>query len=86
MSKGFNALNDLRKDSVKHLDSHVKWLNERLDIIEKELAALQFLKKILPIIEYDFWYDEDTEKYYFMGAETTKENYDLLKEVILEKK
>lgn len=37
MSKVNQALKDLREDSKHHLDSHIVYLNERLDIIEEKL-------------------------------------------------
>lgn len=42
--KPLEALEDLRKDAKNHLDDHTKYLNDRLDIIEEELALLNALR------------------------------------------
>ena len=45
MSKELEALKDLREDAKHHLDHHIKYLNERLDIIETALKENKELKE-----------------------------------------
>lgn len=47
MSKELKALKELREDAKHHLDSHTKYLNERLDIIETALKILEQLQIII---------------------------------------
>lgn len=48
------ALQDLRKDARNHLDHHTKYLNERLDVIEKDLEALEvFMKHTYCTVGYE---------------------------------
>ncbi len=50
---------------------------------EKELKVLEIIKETLPVKEEDFFYDKETDTYFFMGYKVSKEKYDLLKEVLL---
>lgn len=45
MTKELEALKDLREDAKHHLDHHIKYLNERLDIIENALKRLETLEE-----------------------------------------
>ena len=50
---------------------------------QKKLKALDFIKETLPIDEEDFFFDKETNKYFFIGREVSKDRFDLLKEVLL---
>ena len=80
MSKGLEALKEIE----------LKWqygvftFIPNFEIIEKELKALEIIKNIKGLIEdEDLFYDSEEDKYYFFSNEISKEEYDLLKEVLL---
>ena len=50
---------------------------------EKKLKALEIIKEIIPIEEEDFFYDKETDTYFFIGYKVSKKQFDLLKEVML---
>lgn len=50
---------------------------------ENKIKALEIIKESLLIEENDFYYDEELDKYFFIGKVVSKEKYDLLKEVLL---
>ena len=79
MSKGLEALERFKQPQmICDLD----WDN-RVSIIEKELKALEIIKNIEGFVDKeDFFYDDEEDKYYFFSYEITKEEYDLLKEVM----
>lgn len=72
------AMQDLRKDATKHLDHHIKYLNDRLDVIEKDLEILEILKDKLAV------YFKAHYRLSVMGSldyqRLTEEEYKLLKE------
>ena len=87
MGKGLEALKDLREVKGWNNDE----FERRLTIIEKELKALEIIKKYyLPVnCEYD---EYEIFKYYLKDTQyvssrsyklMSKEEYDLLKEVLL---
>lgn len=53
---------------------------------DKKLKALEIIKETLSIEEDDFYYDEESDKYFFVGSVINKDKYDLLKEVLLWRK
>ena len=57
----------------------------KLDLldIEKELKALDVIRESIPIEEEDFFYDKETDTYFFIGNKVSKEQFYLLKEVLL---
>ena len=86
MSKGLAALKDIKRT---YYDFFTRYDKEQFDTIEEELKEseknkqiLDTLKEALQIDETDFFHDVLTDKYYFIGAEITKEKYDLLKEAL----
>ena len=81
MSKGLEALEEI-KETLSQLDTSF-YSKESLNTIEKELKALEIMTKSLDIKEEDFFYDDKENVYYFIGSEIPKEEYDLLKEVLL---
>ncbi len=58
-------------------------INNCLNNIEKQLKALEIIKESIPIEEEDFVYDEETDTYFFIGDKVSKEQFDLLREVML---
>ena len=87
MSKGLEALKYLKENKRKH------WLdgdnsNECLEIIEKELKALEIIKS-KPVSTNWFVFYKDYDEYYLdceyadTSKRLTEEEYDLLKEVLL---
>ena len=48
-----------------------------------KLKALEIIKEIIFIEEEDFFYDKETDTYFFIGYKVPKDKYDLLKEVLL---
>lgn len=53
------------------------------DKISKQLKALETIKEIMSIEEEDFFYDKETDTYFFVGFKVSKEQYDLLRKVLL---
>ena len=53
------------------------------EIINEALNVLKIIKEALEICEEDFFHDEETGIYFFIGKPIEKEKYDLLKEVLL---
>ena len=88
MSKGLDALQDLRYDVSMSQDINYKIANEECDIIEKELKALVVLKDLF---DFDFALrfpsnqpmlrieNKRTNEYWEIPV--AQEKYDLLKEV-----
>ena len=90
MIKGLEVWKLLREYLDKYTTLHLKEETHiesvegySLDTIEKELKALEIMTKSLGIGKEDFFYDNKTNTYYFVGGVITKEKYDLLKEVLL---
>lgn len=88
MSKGLDALNEIKKG----IDTALWDGNEYdyLDIIEKELKALEIIKEkrvdIRLLFETFNYYKNGLKAYNGMrtyGYDLTQEEYDLLKEVLL---
>lgn len=58
--------------------------NERLHNQKvKKLKALEIIKESIPIEGEDFFYDSEFDTYLFIGHKVSKEQFDLLKEVLL---
>ena len=55
---------------------------ESIKAVEKSLKALEIIKEIIPIEEEDFFYDKETDTYFFIGHKVSKNQYELLKEVL----
>lgn len=53
-----------------------------IEVIENELRALEIIKKHFVLTESDLRYDEELKKYLFCDAPISKEEFDLLKEVL----
>ena len=49
----------------------------------KSLQVLEIIKEIIPIEEEDFFYDKETDTYFFIGYRVSKKQFELLKEVLL---
>lgn len=81
MSKELTPLEALKEIKEKYISDN--GLQRRLTIIEMTLKALEIIKETIPIKEEDFFYDEETDTYFFIGYEVSKNQYDLLKEVLL---
>lgn len=81
------AFNELEKDNWFIDIYKYAYLNpankEKLHIIEKALKALEIIKDSIPIEEEDFFYDKETDTYFFIGHKVSKEQFYLLKEVLL---
>lgn len=74
MSKGLEALEQLKEINEGDIRS-LDYLND----IEKELKVLTIIKR-----DYDagdLYYDDESNTYWYLGLEVTKEEYDLLWEV-----
>lgn len=71
--------------ALKGHEKKTKLAKEYKDVnnVAKRLKALRIIKDTLPIDEEDFYYDDITDKYFFVGNEISKDKYDLLKEVLL---
>ena len=88
MSKGLEALEKLYNYPNLKYRNEIVYLLEQdnlpiyREIIKKELKALEIIKSFEVLSVF-----EERGKYYFVvngvGFETTKEEYDLLKEVLL---
>ena len=81
MSKGLEALESLKK--AHYVDGRLPLIDRvRIETIEKSLKALEIINKLEVISAY-----KESDKYYVnvngIGFEITKEEYDLLKEVLL---
>ena len=76
-----NSLEAFEKiyDSLSDLPYSIK--DEYIDIVYKHLKALEIMKTKLVIEKEDFFYD-DVLGYMFVGNIVSKEEYDLLKEVL----
>lgn len=97
MSKGLKALKTIKNCSfvVEGQDSNSldletitfiekeDWLKPQFTTIEKELKTLEIIKEIMPIEKEDFFYDKETDTYFFIGYKVSKKQYDLLREVFL---
>lgn len=55
---------------------------EDFDNVEKSLKTLEIIKKCLDVDKEDFYYDEETNTYFFIGVKISKEEYELLKEAL----
>lgn len=76
MSKGLEALEYLKNKRMIHINAISRGCVED---IEKELKALTIIKR-----DYDagdLYYDDESDTYWYLGLEVTKEEYDLLWEV-----
>lgn len=99
MSKGLEALEKLRNEATlpqqlkipKSDQRYSDYLNKNLDIIEKELKALEIIKKSSDcelILAYDeehnFWSlgGKQDDARFCIASGFGKEEYDLLKEVL----
>jgi len=85
---GAMAFERIKKELARHYRNAsdiYEWtaIEDDLDIIETELKALKFIKEIIPIEEKDFFYDKETDTYFFIGQKVSKEKYNFLKEVLL---
>ena len=71
--------------ALKDYERRLALAKEYKDInnVGKRLKAFEIIKETLPIDEQDFFYDEETNKYFFIGREVSKDRFDLLKEVLL---
>lgn len=87
MTKGLEALDNLRSMVSLSQDCHYKESNKLCDTIEKELKALEILKNK----NIDLFYLQDTTEleryndacdYYRNLSYLTQEEYDLLKETL----
>lgn len=77
MSKGLEALKNFREHYIFELDEE-----ESLNIIEKELKALEIIKEHIKLGNYKYNSEETyglTEYTFFIS----KEEYDLLNEVLV---
>lgn len=74
----YDALN-LSCEELQFISNILKNPN---DSIEK-LKALEMIKEIMSVEEEDFFYDKETDTYFFVGFKVSKEQYDLLKKVLL---
>ena len=100
MSKGLEALNSLKymarieagfnSEFITYAEEmeHNEMVEEKYNIIEKELNALEMLKKKMTI-ETDYYYsDDDCEEYEYIAYNgtalniDTPEEFDLLREVL----
>ena len=88
MSKGLDAIEKLRQLLVYEMDD-INFMNE-VETIEKELKALEIIKNTLGISLYETTNDNKLrETHYYIDIGhccsylITKEQYDLLKEVLL---
>lgn len=89
MSKGLEALKEIKEDAQKGFFSKEDW--ERTDIIKKELKALEIIKK--KDVDIGLLREETLESYNdiirerYNNTETeltlTQEEYELLNEVLL---
>ena len=61
--------------------NHLMFIREHENT--KKLKALEIIKEIIPIEEEDFFYDKETDTYFFIGHKVSEEQYGLLKEVLL---
>lgn len=59
------------------------YTEKQINIISSELQAFELIKRLFEIDEEDFYFDEETGKYFFIGYEIKKEEYDFLKGVLL---
>ena len=88
MSKGLEALQDLRCMTSLSQDCPYKESNDLCDIIEKELKALEIIRK-WQVNVYDIINSVDYNHYCVLMAGLNrswilpKKKYDLLKEVLL---
>ena len=78
---------DIIENALKRLEVYDKCnyqttIHKDVLQISKELEALNIIKEIFPIEEEDFCYDKQTDTYIFLGYKVSKEEYDLLKEVL----
>lgn len=69
MSKGLEALKRIKPYADSSIDGE-------LDTIEKELKVLEIIKRAYD--DGDLSYDDDTNTYYYLGIEITKEESKLL--------
>ena len=86
MNKGLEKLDIVKNSWLSICGEIVQPKNifrEEFAIIEKELKAVKIMIDELHITDIDFFYDDVENKYYFVGSEVSKDNFDLLKEVIL---
>lgn len=60
-------------------------ITARFDLaqVNKEHKALEIIKESIPIEGEDFFYDSEFDTYLFIGHKVSKEQFDLLKEVLL---
>ena len=65
MSKELTPLEALKEIKEKYISDN--GLQRRLTIIEMTLKALEIIKETIPIKEEDFFYDEETDTYFFIG-------------------
>lgn len=90
MSKGLKALEELKKQSETHRWLEQQFEKEWLDIIEKELKALEIIKeKGIDVIELEYakkakTYNEHTKMRY--SKDYTEEEFKLIKEIFEVKK
>ena len=85
MSKGLEALREIDKDTPFSLAFTQKF-KERMAIIEKELKALEIIRKRLFDNEnFDYLAWNNTYICIDGNVDLTKDEYDLLKEVLCEK-
>lgn len=85
MSKGLEALKRIRQETCPATYNNDFDKNERCDIIEKELQALEIIKE-KEVNVFIFLHSGDLETYNDMVEDNRKlnqEEYELLKEVLL---
>lgn len=58
------------------------YFKECLNEIKKNKQALEIIKESIPIEGEDFFYDSEFDTYLFLGNKVSKEEFELLKEVL----
>ena len=80
--KNITIIKDYEENGLKRIVFASEVYEKQINNIETALKALEIMKTKLGIEEEDFFYD-DVLGYMFIGNVVSKEEYDLLKEVLL---
>lgn len=73
-----------KQDSIEITAIDIEQDNKELCKENKKLKrVLEIIKESIPIEEEDFFYDKETDTYFFIGNKVSKDQYSLLKEELL---
>lgn len=91
MSKGLEALDSGIEINIKEYGNCIAYTQDCIDIIERELKALEIIKKCriklekredFDVVGYATFRKNGKYRYYINDIEITQEKFDILKEVL----